>query len=116
MYEAASSRDRALDAIADDIGIPRSVLNDAEQPLDVARLVAKYYREQGDRGVERSVAGRQAQYNPANRVDTGAGASPPGVREKLQKQYDDARAAYDSGKMLDVMFEADRQGVILREH
>lgn len=114
LMEAAERRDRILKEIADEAGIPVSALQDAEDPVDAVRRAVSYRNTAGqERSTERQQYERERR--AANRVDIGAG-SPPGVQDELQRKYDKAKENYDSGGMLDAMFEADKAGVLLREH
>jgi len=92
-----------------------SALSEAQDPLHAVELVAEYYAK-GGRGAsaQRSSSEQNDRGSYSDSVDIGMGASPDASVE-LQKRYDRAYEMYDTSAVLDVMAEADRKGVLLKE-
>lgn len=114
---------RVLDEVSRMEGVPVEVIQGANDVMEAWRL-AKQYNAQHNQGYQQQPQGQyqQAQsltgYTQASPppVDMGGGRRPPQDVDSLQRQYDQAAKEFDTGAMLDIMAEADKVGVTIREY
>lgn len=111
LQEAADRRGRVLAEMAEEAGIPVDAIADAEDPVDALRRAVKYLKASGRQPESTASTERE---RAANRVDIGRGA-PLSAAGDYQRQYDSALKEHDTWKMLDIMAEADKAGVRLKE-
>lgn len=120
-------RERDIETITETTGAPRDLVEDAPNAHEAWLRAARWQKEQAQKrsqqqqqrqqssqGDQGAGTERSAGNDPRNDADLGSGA-PQGKAADLQSRYDQAMNDYDTWTALDIMAEADREGVTLRE-
>lgn len=104
---------RIMDEITRETGAPLDVIEDSADVMDAWKRAYKWEREnrgQQSRRKAEQIVDRQER----NQVDLGGG-SPPTTAGAWQKRYDRAMANFDTGAVMDIIHEAAKAGVTLKE-
>ena len=112
---------RVLDEVSRLEGVPMEVIQGANDVMEAWRMAKQYKvnqpgnQQQTQQQQPGATMGQFYQPTPPP-VDMGGGRRPASPVSDLQRQYDDAYKNYDMSAMLDIMAEADKQGVIIDEY
>jgi hypothetical protein len=99
-----------LQEISRQTGIPIADIADTDDPSQAWALGTAYMKEQLAGGQRQQ---QQQDKRERNQVDVGGGRT-AAPADDLQARYDRAMKQYDTGKALEIMHEADMQGITLK--